>query len=86
MYVEVGDGRVLSVVTTPTATAPSDWAVIGVRRLAGVELRRVRDADGTETELLVCGPELIRVFGTPPALDHTLDALIVRLAPALDCG
>jgi hypothetical protein len=46
----------------------------------------MRDADGTTTEMIVCGPDLVRVSGTPPKLDGTLDALVERLVPALDCG
>lgn len=86
VWVDVGGGRVLSIVTTPASAAPSDWDVVSVRRLAGVELRRVRDADGTTTEMIVCEPDLVRVSGTPPDEDGTLDALIERLVPALDCG
>lgn len=86
MWVDVGGGRVLSIVTLPASAAPSDWGVVRVRRVAGAELRRVRDADGTTTEWIACGPALIRVSGNPPEEDGTLDAIIERLVPALDCG
>ncbi|HYO44589.1 MAG TPA: hypothetical protein VES19_15425 [Candidatus Limnocylindrales bacterium] len=85
MWVEVGQGRVLSLVTLPAGSPPSDWEVVGGRVLAGVDLREVRDADGFMSEWLQCGPELVRVWGAPPEADGTLDALLERLVPALDC-
>jgi len=85
MWVDAGDGRVLSIQTVPSSVAPPEWQVVEVRRLAGVALRRVRDADGTTTEWIVCGPDLVRVSGFPPDADGTLDAFIERLVPELGC-
>lgn len=85
LWVDVGGGRVLSIETTPASAAPPEWQVIGVRHLASVELKRMRDADGTLTEWMVCGEDLVRASGSPPESDGTLDAFIERLVPELGC-
>jgi hypothetical protein len=86
MWVDLGGDRVLSIVLLPASSAPSDWEVVSVRRVAGVELRRVRDAEGTTSEWIACAPDLVAVSASPPEGDGTHDARVERLVAALDCG
>jgi hypothetical protein len=85
MYVDLGADRPLAIVTVPARAAPSDWRVVAVRQLAGIELRTVRNDGGLESEWIVCGPQLVEVVGTAPDGYPTMDAFIERLVPALDC-
>lgn len=86
MLVDLGAGRYLQVVLLPAAAAPVSWQVTSVRELAGAELRTVRDSDGgTTTEWIVCGADLVRVFGSAPDSDRTLDMFIQRFIPELGC-
>ena len=85
MWVDLGPDRVLSVVTLPALGAPPDWETVGVRSLAGVGLRTVRNDGGLGSEWIVCGQQLVRVSGDMPDRDPTPDAFIERLVPALGC-
>lgn len=84
MWVDIGDGGVLSIQSVPASVA-SEWQIVDDRQLPGIELRRVRGSDGMMSEWIVCGPDLVRVSGSPPEADGTLDALIERLVPELGC-
>jgi hypothetical protein len=47
MYVDLGADRPLAIVTVLAQAAPSDWRVVAVRQLAGIDLRTVRTTEGS---------------------------------------